>query len=348
MKKSISAGILYIILFLCLALCFSGCSSDGPNTSGKKILCADFSEYDWTRNILGDNPGNIGLDLLCTTGVDMHSFQPSAADFVKMSNCSLFVYAGGISEYWIDEAFKSSHDNSQNKIVCLMDVFCSNDALSKRYQFECQEHEHEHEDEDTHQHKHEHEDGDADEHEHDHEHEVDEHLWLSLKMAPVFCNEICTAVCELDPENSQYYKNQTKEYVKELEDLDYQFDRITKKSNNKSLLFADRFPFHYMEEDYNLTCYAAFPGCSAETEASFDTIISLSDKMKSENLNSIIILKNSKVNLANVIINASQKKNSKILVMDSIQSVTEDEIKNGYTFTGAMKNNLNTLTLALE
>lgn len=345
------AAILVLTAFLIL---LSGCGRSGTekkyNTDSHEstvVLCAGFSEYDWTRNILGDNPSGIILELLNTSGVDMHSYQPSVSDMVKIAGCDLLIYTGGISEFWIDKATESSGKDSV-RTLSLMEYFLDNPGLFPMYEQE--EHDHDHGHEHNHGHEHEHEDEDANLHGHSHEHEeeADEHIWLSLKMAPIFCEKIADTLSHLDPENEALYRQNLKEYCMELENLDDEFRQAVSASSGDVILFADRFPFTYMMQDYGIHAHAAFPGCSAETEASFETIIDLANDLITDGLTHVAIIKTSSTDLAETIIRASGKKNVKICTLDSLQSVTSADIDKGFSYIKAMKQNKEVISECLN
>ena len=324
----------------------SGCTQSDINGQYNKnasnvILCAGFSEYDWTRNVLGDNPAGIELRLLNTSGVDMHSYQPSVSDMVQIADCDLLIYTGGISEFWIDKATASSKKDSIT-VLSLMKYFEENPEFFPAYEQEDHAHDH------SHGHEHEHEEEDANLHGHEHDEETDEHIWLSLKMAPVFCERIADAISQLDPENKDLYRKNLSSYQVQLKALDAEFEEAVSKASGDVLLFADRFPFLYLSQDYGIHCHAAFPGCSAETEASFETIIDLADVLITDKLSHIVILKNSKKNLAETIIRASKKQGIKICELDSLESVTSEDIDRGFTYLNAMKQNKEVISECLN
>lgn len=365
MKKLIYVFAVFVILSL-LLFSLTGYTTDTANTPNTNeyiagdtpyILCAGFSEYDWTRNILGNNPGGIRLVLLNQSGSDMHSYQPSVSDMVKLADCDLLIYTGGLSEFWIDKVSQSSgylSDNSvdaskSKHILSLMEFFEHNSKLFPEYLQDAHGHTHdghEHASDTYSMHISTHAEGDSAEH----EHEMDEHLWLSLRNAKVFCGIIANAVSELDPDNSEFYSANLKKYTDKLSALDERYMNMVSTGKRDVLIFADRFPFTYMLQDYGLHCHAAFDGCSAETEASFETVIELACDLNSDELNHIIVLKNSQSGekLAQTIIAASERSNVKIAVLDSLQSVTAKELSEGYTYINAMEKNLEVLSECLN
>ena len=353
MKKLIYSFAVSALLSL-LLIAAAGCTADTANTHNTNeniaddapyILCSGFSEYDWTRNILGDNPGGIRLELLNQSGSDMHSYQPSVSDMVKLANCDLLIYTGGLSEFWIDKAAQSSISSQASEaggqLLSLMTYFEDKPMLFSDYSQTAHEHSHEGHGHEEHEHEHS-----SDEH----EHELDEHLWLSLKNAQLFCAEIANAVSELDPDNSEYYSEALMAYTNELAELDKAFEAAVAAAETDVLIFADRFPFTYMLQDYGLHCHAAFDGCSAETEASFETVIALACELNSDELDHIIVLKNSPSGekLANTIIAAAERSNVKISALDPLQSFSAKELSEGYTYINAMKKNLEVLSECLN
>ena len=328
-----------VVLAAAAVLIFCGCSPADNGSEGITILTADFAEYDWVREILGDNPSGIRLERLNEGGQDMHSYQPSVKDMVKISDCSLLIYAGGESEFWIDEAAESS-DKSPESCLSLMEVLAHDPKLSEKYEGTAGVHDHEHE--------HHHDDEVEDEH--DHFEEFDEHMWLSLKAAPVFIEKITEAICSLDPVNRTYYEKNSRIYIEKVKALDGEYEKVTaaaRENGNAFILVADRFPFVYLTEDYHLSHLAAFPGCSAETEASFATILDLSDAIDNHRPGGVLVLKKSDTALAQTVIKNSSLKELPVLRLDDMQSVTADDIESGCSFLSIMEENLTALETAL-
>ena len=323
---------------------FTGCgasSSDSDKDSRKlKIVTTIFPEYDWVRNILGDKQKDVELTMLIDSGVDLHSYQPSTDDIVKISKCDIFIYVGGESDKWVDDALKQG-SNKDRTVIDLFDVL--GDKLKEEEHKEGMQHEHDH-DEDEH-HDESHEDHD---HEHEEEKETDEHIWLSLKNAAALCEHICDKICDKDEANKDTYKANTKSYVSSLEKLDKQYKEAVDSSKTGTLIFADRFPFRYLVDDYGLDYFAAFAGCSAESEASFETVVFLAKKVDELGLKSIFQIEGSKGNIAKTVKENTKNKDQEIFTLDSLQSVTKKEVDDGVTYLGEMEKNLSVLKDGLK
>ena len=329
--------------------CLTACSSDNGQTisvpdsfsktgngssDGKvQIVTTIFPEYDWTKNILGDEVSDAEVTMLLDSGVDLHSYQPSADDILTISECDVFVYIGGESEKWVDDVLKEAR-NSEMIVVDLMDVL--GESVKEEEVVEGMQ------EEDEHDHDHDHED---EEHE---EKEYDEHIWLSLKNASKCVDSIAEAIGKADPDNSDVYRKNADEYIAKICALDTVYQSAVAAAPMKTLLFADRFPFRYMTDDYGLTYYAAFVGCSAETEASFETIAFLAGKVDELSLESVMTIDGTDHRIADTVINSTKKRNQKILTMNSMQSVTSKDIENGADYLSLMKENLETLKEALN
>ncbi|MCM1474408.1 MAG: metal ABC transporter substrate-binding protein, partial [Muribaculaceae bacterium] len=178
--------------------------------------------------------------------------------------------------------------------------------------------------------------------------EYDEHIWLSLDNAGTLCTAIADTLCQVDPENSEQYQENLSTYCHELERLDNEYSETLSGIENKTLIFGDRFPFRYLVDDYGLDYFAAFSGCSAETEASFETITFLADKVDELNIDTIFTIEGSDDSIAKAIISGTTAKNQKISRLDSIQSVTSRQIADGVTYLSIMQSNLNTLKEVLS
>ena len=187
-----------------------------------------------------------------------------------------------------------------------------------------------------------------DEHHHDHEEELDEHVWLSLKNAQILTNAICDALCQADSKNAGTYRKNLASYNAKLSDLDSKYEAAVKAASKNTLVFGDRFPFRYLVDDYGLKYFAAFSGCSAESEASFKTIVFLSEKVNELDLQRVCQIESGNGKIAKTVISNSKNKKAKVLVFDSLQSTTAKQIKKGATYLGAMEKNLEILKEALR
>ena len=354
MKKILCFLFAAILMASSLTAC-GETSAAGVKKDGKiQIVTTIFPEYDWVKNILGDNPGNTELTMLMDNGVDLHNFQPTAADILKISTCDLFIYVGGESDGWVEDALKEA-TNKDMVVINLLETL--GDQVKEEEIVEGMEHEHDHDHEDG---DHDHEDGDHDHEDEDHDHEdgdhhhgdheeeeYDEHVWLSLKRVQTICNGIESALCKLDGANSDAYKANNAAYQKKLGDLDAKYADAVKDASVKTVLFGDRFPFRYMMDDYGLQYYAAFAGCSAETEASFETILFLANKVNELKLPAILTIEGATHKIAQTVRDNTQAKDQKILAMNSLQSVTAKDVQDGVTYLSVMEENLNVLKEAL-
>ena len=504
MKKYISILLAAVMAVGCLAGCGqknSNEQADNTDDGKLKVVTTIFPEYDWVKEIAGDEISNIDLTMLLDNGVDLHSYQPTSEDILKISDCDLFVYVGGESDSWVDDALKNA-TNKDMQVINLLDVlkdsikteesmpgmqaeeghnhgyahfedsdvqdrtlsdwdgdwqsvypylqdgvldevmekkaesgektaeeykeyyengyktdvsqitidaenntmcFVKNGVASKatyeykgyqiydyesgsrgvRYFFEATS-------------------GDADapkyvqfsdhgiapgkaEHFHiyagndgfdalseemenwptyypadmsgkeiaedmlEHEEkEYDEHVWLSLKNAQTLCKAIAEALETADPEHKDVYAANVDSYLEKLSSLDGQYQDAVANGSQKTLLFGDRFPFRYMVDDYGLKYYAAFAGCSAESEASFETISFLAKKVDELGLKKIMTIENSDQKIAKTIRDNTKDKNQEILSLDSMQSTTSEDVKNGTTYLSVMESNLDVLKKAMQ
>ena len=327
-------------VFFCLLLAagiLSGCgkaesssiSAPSASQSGSKplkIVTTIFPEYDWVREILGDKADNAELTMLLDNGVDLHSYQPTADDIIKISDCDLFIYVGGESDGWVEDALKEA-TNKDMQVINLLDVL--DEQVKEEEVVEGMEaEEEESEDED--------------------EPEYDEHVWLSLKNAETLCNAITDALETIDPANKDAYAANAAAYLEKLAALDGEYQTVVDNAARKTVLFGDRFPFRYLVDDYGLSYYAAFVGCSAETEASFETISFLSGKVDELGLPCVLTIEGAQHKIAETIVQNTAEKNQSILTLDSMQSTTSTDVANGTTYLSTMESNLDVLKQALN
>lgn len=338
------------IIPLCLALIMTvgllaGCGKQNEQTASDetrlRVVTTIFPEYDWVREILGDKADNAEVTMLLDNGADLHSYQPTADDIVKISECDLFIYVGGESDDWVDDALKNAA-NKNMKVINLLEALgdsVKTEEVVEGMQEEKHDHDHDHEDADEHD--------DAKEHDHEEEAEYDEHVWLSLKNAQTLCSAISGVLQQIDPDNKDTYAANASAYIKKLSALDADYQAAVNAATRKTVLFGDRFPFRYLAEDYGLRYYAAFAGCSAESEASFETISFLAGKVDELNLPCVLTIEGVQHKIAETIVRNTAAKNQKVLMMDSMQSTTSKDAANGATYLSVMERNLSVLKEAL-
>lgn len=342
------------ITILIGSLCFVACANKNVQVEAKeepigsephqyKIVATTFPQYDWAKNILGENPSKIELSLLLDSGIDLHNYQPTADDIMKIAGCDMFIYVGGESDKWVENAL--SHSINKNlKVINLIEVLgekVKHEEIVEGMQDEHEEHE-EHDEDDTHQTK------EGEESHKDGQLEYDEHVWLSIKNAKILVQEICDKICDMDKMNEIEYRTNTQKYITKLDELDSKYIELIKNAAVKTLLFGDRFPFRYMVDDYGLSYYAAFSGCSAETEASFETIIFLAKKVDELSLKNIMKIEGSNGRVADTIRTNTKEKNQEILTLNSMQGTTSKDAQAGSTYISIMEDNLDVLRKALE
>lgn len=465
------------------------------------IVCTTFPQYDWVINVLGDRAADANVTMLLDNGVDLHSYQPTAADITKISTCDLFIYVGGESDTWVNDVLAAA----ENPDLTVVSMLASVEAKEEELVEGMQETEHEHEDEDfteedvkdrqlsdfagdwqsvypyladgsltdmiadkaadngqseeetyayyengyatdvdrivvdgeaitfytgdtsvsaqyeaagfaiqekddgslsvRYQYQavgetngapmyvqlndHGHESGAAEhfhiyfgddsfdallstdkfltyfpsnmtdtqiveemsahgQHHEEEEVEYDEHVWLSLRFAQTITTTIADALSALDPDGEDVYQSNAAAYTAQLAALDERYQTMVDSAARKTILFADRFPFRYLADDYGLTYYAAFVGCSAETEASFETVAFLAGKVDELQLPVVLVIEGATHEIAETVVSESQAKDAHILVMNSLQSVTSDDVANSVTYLAAMEDNLAALTEALN
>ncbi|MBO4242580.1 MAG: zinc ABC transporter substrate-binding protein [Clostridiales bacterium] len=307
----------------------TACSTANAADDGKlQIVTTIFPEYDWVMNVLGDKASDAEVTMLLDSGVDLHSYQPTANDILKISTCDLFIYVGGESDAWVDDALAEAV-NKDMVVINLLDVL--GNSVKEEELVEGMQGEEEEEEEEC-------EEGP----------EYDEHVWLSLKNAQVLVGSIEDALETIDPDNSEVYSANADSYISELSSLDEEYQAAVSDAAYDTLLFGDRFPFRYLVDDYGLNYYAAFVGCSAETEASFETITFLSGKMDELGLPVIMTIEGSDKSIAETIVGNTSSKDQDILTLDSMQSVTAEDVQNGTTYLSIMEDNLEVLKDALN
>ena len=309
-----------IMMLALLPLLCTGCAKPKEENAGKvSVMASIFPEYEWTRELLKDTE-NVQLSLLVQNGSDLHSYQPSVQDIAAVSSADLFLCTGGESSKWIEDAVREPLNKNQ-RVIRMLEALGS---LAK-----------------------EEETVEGMEAEEEEEGSYDEHVWLSLNNASVLVKAIAEELCRIDPEEAGTIRTNLSSYIGKLADLNARYTESVRASRNKTLVFADRFPFRYLCEDYELTYYAAFAGCSAETEASFSTVVFLAEKIDSLGLPAVCQIESADGRLAKSVLSNAQKKNVKTVTFDSMQSVNAAYLSSGKTYLSVMEDNLTALQTAL-
>jgi zinc transport system substrate-binding protein len=305
----------------------AACGEADKDESKLSIVTTIFPEYEWVREIVGYATEHVEYTILLDNGVDLHNYQPTAGDVLKISSCDMFIYVGGESDSWVDGALAEA-TNKDMVVIDLMDVL--GDALKEEELKEGMEGEEEEE-----------------EGEEEEGPEYDEHIWLSLKNAIALCGVICDKLCSIDADHADAFRANAATYTAKLKALDEKYKAAVDSAENKALVFGDRFPFRYLFDDYGIDYYAAFKGCSAESEASFETRRFLANKIDELGLDSIMKIETSDGALAESIRESTGSKDQKILTLNSLQSVNKEKIDAGATYLTEMEKNLEVLKEAL-
>lgn len=321
--KKYNKKIILLLIVILIMIVFSSCGkkveeAEKSKDNGKiNVVASIFPEYDFLRQIGGDH---INLTMLLTPGAESHSYEPTPQDILEVQNSDLFVYVGGDSDAWVSSILDSM-DKSKMKIVTLMDCV----DLVEEETVAGMEEESEEEEPDK--------------------PEMDEHVWTSPKNAALIVQKLCDGLCEIDPDNANEYKANTDSYVKKLNELDSKFQDVVNNSKRKEIIVGDRFPFRYFVDAYGLDYYAAFPGCSTDTEPSAATVAFLIDKVKEDKIPVVFHIELSNEQMCDSICSATGAKKE---LLNAIHNVSKDDFNAGVTYLDLMNHNVEVLKEALN
>lgn len=341
--KNISKKIFGLIL--AGAVLITGCTAKtekkdkGDNTRGKlKIVTTIFPEYDITRAIAKDK---VDLELMIKPGVDVHSFTPTPQDIKTVQNSDIFVYGGTEHDKWVENLTKSI-DMKNKKVVKLVDGIQQLEEES----VDGMKHEHHHDDKKEDEHNHDHKHEKEDEHNHKgEEKELDPHYWTSPKNAIQMVKTITNALVEKDPDNAEFYKENAKNYIKQLEGVDKELHDVVDNAKIKKVVIADRFPFRYLFKDLGLEYRALFSGCSVESTASAGQIKKMVDYVKENKIPVVYHIEMGKGELAETV---AKNSGAKVKLLHSIHTVTKEDFDKGITYIDLMKQNVEALKEGLN
>ena len=315
MKRIISVVIALILTTICMCSCGSK-EKNGRSDRKISIVATIFPGYDFARNIADENAE---ITMLLKPGTESHNYDPTPQDIIKIQDADLFIYVGGESDQWVDEILNSS-SKKPKKVISMMDcVEKLEEEIVEGMQAE--------------------EDPDSD------EVEYDEHVWTSPKNAIIISKRISSELKELDSSNAEAYEKRTNQYSKRLSAIDDEIRKTTETSERKMIVFGDRFPFKYLADEYGLNYYAAFPGCSSETEPSAKTVAFLIDKVRDEKIPVVFSIEFSNGKIADTICEST---GAKKLTLNSCHNVTQKQFDDGVTYYDLMKENTEKLREALS
>lgn len=288
------------------------------NSSQKtaNIISSNFVGYDFARAVTGDKTQ---VSMLLKPGAEMHDFEPTPEDIVKIKNADLFIYVGGESDEWIEKVL-NDNEISKDKTLRLMDLV----EVKEKEHVEGMEEE---------------------EHEHEEEVEYDEHIWTSPKNAIKLVNGTKEKLAKIYPENKATYEKNANSYTRQLSDIDQQIRDTVASSNEKELIFGDRFPFRYLVDEYGLKYFAAFPGCAEQTEASSKTIAFLIDKVKNDGVKVVLKIELTSDKLAQIV---ADETGVKVMELNAAHNISSEDFERGVTYVDIMKDNIKVLEEALK
>ena len=343
---------------LILGMMLTGCGMSGQQTEqngGKEqnteenkkisVVATIFPQYDFVRQIAGDD---VELKMLLKPGEETHSYEPTPQDMIAIQNSDLFIYVGGENDAWVEDILESMPDNGRTTLKL---VDCVDTVEEEYVEGMKEERGHDHDDHDDHDEDDaEHDEDEADHEEHGQEdthsvHEIDEHVWTSPVNAVKIVEQIKEELCELDPENASVYEENAEAYVEQLKELDQEFQDVVDHSKRKLMIFGDRFPFRYFAEEYDLDYYAAFSGCASDTEPSAATMAFLINKVRDENIKTVLKMELSNENIAKAIAEAT---NADVKEFYSCHNLTAEQFADGETYLSLMEKNVETLREVLN
>ena len=322
--KKISKILLVFVALVFSIVSLTGCNKNKDNENKLTIVTTNFPSYDFARAVVKDNK-DVELKMLLKPGAESHDFEPTPQDIIDIKNSDLFIYTGGESDEWISDILDDI-DTDKTKVIKMMDlVDVKEEEIVEGMEDEEHEEEEEHHDEE--------------------EVEYDEHVWTSPVNAIKIVNALRDEVVSIDNDNKKVYEDSAKEYTDKLEKIDNEFKDIVKNAKRKEIIFGDRFPLRYFVDEYNLKYYAAFPGCSAQTEASAKTISYLVDKVKEDKIPVVFHIELSNGKIAEAI---SKETGAKVLEFNTAHNISQKDFDAGVTYVDIMEKNTKVLKEALN
>lgn len=318
MKKGIAFLITIILLFSLTIFGISKMNNNQKTSNEKiKVIATIFPQYDFAKQIGGDK---VEVSLLLTPGTETHTYEPTPQDIINVNNSDLFIYTGENMEPWSDK-IASSLDTD----TIILDASKDIKLIESKHD--------------------ENEDHSEEEHEHSHNHEFDPHIWLNPQNAIGMVNNITDELCNIDPQNANYYKQNAENYIKELNELDTDIQNTIENSSTNKIAFGGAFAYMYFLDRYNLEYVTAYDSCGEDTEPSVSNVKMVVDYMNKNNLPVIFYQELSSGKIADSI---ASETGAQKLVFHTIHNVSQEELDNGETYISLMRKNLENLKIALQ
>ena len=321
-----------------------GVKQEEPDDGKLKIVTTIFPQYDFVRAIAGGT-GAVNVRMLLSPGEEVHSYEPTPLDIKEIQNCDLFIYVGAENDVWVDRILENMGDKRPEtlRLVDLTETVAE-ESVEGMMEEKGHDHEESREEEADHDHEAGHEHSHSGDSSHEEHEEADEHVWTSPVKAAEITEAIAQKMAELDPANADDYLANAQDYEAKILDLDAQFRQIAENAERKILVFGDRFPIRYFAEGYGLDYFAAFSGCSSESEPSASTLAFLIDKVREEQIPVVFSIEFSNGNIARAICESTGAVQR---TYNSCHNVTKEQMENGATYVSLMSENLETIREAL-
>lgn len=292
-----------------MTFAFCSCGEVERSTGKISVVTTIFPYYDFARSV---SKGTCDVDMLLKPGSDVHSFEPTPSDILKIRNADLFIYNGGESDEWVDSILESLGDSDKPVVMKMTDYV---KPLTEM---------------------------DADHHAED---EEDEHIWTSLDNAKTLVSKISDEVSKLDQKNKSIYHKNSLDYIEKISKVQSEIENTVNSSKSKKIVVGDRFPLLYFATEFSLDWECAFPGCSTETEPSLDRLSKLTDTIEKDKIKTILKLEMSENKVADTL---ADETNTKVRTFYSAESVSKEDFANNVTYVDLMERNNNALKEALS
>ena len=247
------------------------------------------------------------VELLLPPGTESHSYEPTPADILKVQSCDLFLYLGGDSDQWVETILEAAEPTGRT--LALIDCV---ETLEEEHVEGMQE---------------------------------DEHVWTAPANAAAITRQFGEVLAELDSANGERYRANAEKYAEEIDTLDGEFHAFFDSLPDRTIVFGDRFPLRYFAEEFDLRYYAAFPGCSTQTEPSAATIAFLTDKVREEGISTVWYIEFSNHLVADAIAEAA---GAGTAMFHTCHNVSPNELAGGETYVTLMRGNLERLRAHLN
>ncbi|HEM4665261.1 TPA: zinc ABC transporter substrate-binding protein AdcA [Streptococcus suis] len=298
------------LLFLSVsALLLGACGNSTASEDGKlNIVTTFYPVYEFTKQVVGDEAN---VDLLVKAGTEVHDYEPSAKDIARIQEADVFVYENENMETWVHDV-EESIDTSKVSVISATEGML---LLPGSEEGE-----------------------DPDHSEEGHSHAYDPHVWLSPERAITLVENIRDSLVAKYPEKKDAFETNAAAYIEKLDALDMKYSETLSAAKQKYFV-TQHTAFAYLALDYGLK-QVSITGVAADEDPTPSRLAELTEYINKYGIKYIYFEENASKSVAETL---AKETGVQLDVLNPLESLTDEDMKNGKDYISVMEDNLTAL-----